>query len=198
MSWCQATRACLRFDSSFGERIRTTQSIQFVVIAQERPRDLQTPQLLTRQRQATTVRRLLSRERGCENYHLASVSLTTDSCGLASCRPASEGQYSVPPRRLTLSPVSVAVIYAALAIVWIWASDSFVLRLGLSAHATFLFATIKGTAFVVITSFVLYLLLRGHGGSDHPRCSRETHPRTTVPTGTTHGSSWTAGSQCIS
>jgi signal transduction histidine kinase len=36
-----------------------------------------------------------------------------------------------------------------------------VLRLGLSAHATFLFATIKGTAFVGITSFVLYVLLRG-------------------------------------
>lgn len=67
----------------------------------------------------------------------------------------------MPPRRLPLSPVSVTVTYAVLAIFWIWASDSLVLRLGLSAHTTFLFATIKGTAFVVITSFVLYLLLWG-------------------------------------
>jgi len=57
--------------------------------------------------------------------------------------------------------VSVTITYAALAIFWIWGSDAVVLRLGLSAHTTFLFATLKGTAFVGITSFILYVLLRG-------------------------------------
>lgn len=59
-----------------------------------------------------------------------------------------------------LNPISVTATYAALATFWIWASDSLVLRLGLSARVTFLFESIKGTAFVVITTLVLYLLLQ--------------------------------------
>jgi two-component system cell cycle sensor histidine kinase/response regulator CckA len=59
-----------------------------------------------------------------------------------------------------LNPISVTLTYAALATLWIWSSDSLILRLGLSPDAIFRFSTVKGTLFVGVTTLVLYLLLK--------------------------------------
>src|SRR5512147_3233123 len=63
-------------------------------------------------------------------------------------------------RSLRLNPLSISLIYAALAGSWIFFSDTLLHRLGVSEEAFYRFAVLKGIGFVIFTSFILYLLVQ--------------------------------------
>ena len=95
------------------------------------------------------------------------VILVTDICDLLSCEhQLFRARMSVSPgfhpmrRAPSLSPVSIACIYLVLAGSWILFSDTLMHRLKLSEAALYTVGVSKGIAFVLVTSVILFFLVR--------------------------------------
>lgn len=61
-------------------------------------------------------------------------------------------------KKITFSPLIIASIYAVLAAIWIFFTDSFIESLNLSEHVYSFLQTIKGLLFVSATSLLIFIM----------------------------------------